>query len=164
MKKNEFKVILTIFLIMVLILVLVIVTKNRKNKNEQNDTQNIKTEQNVENTQNKKEEYVEVKKDGTKVNTSNKLKQEKTVDGLTVSNITITEKDNETTLRATVKNSSNTVKGDYTVKLKIKDNQGNIIKEITGYINTVKANEQTTLSIKTSYDFANAYDFEIVKQ
>ena len=155
MKKNEFKVILVVFLIMVLLLVLVILIKNGKNKTLKSESSN---------NQNENQEFVEIQQDGTKVNTSNKLKQDKTIDGLTITDISIKTKNNETILKATVKNPTNTVKGNYEVIIKIKDKDGNVIKQISGYINTTKAKEQSILSIKTSSDFANAYDFEIVKE
>lgn len=109
------------------------------------------------------EEYVKVDKNGIKVNTSNKIKDEKQVDGLIIKDIKIQTKNKETILVATVKNPTNEKKGDYSVTIKIKDEEGNIIKEIGGYINTTYAKEETTLRIKTSYDFANAYDLEIEK-
>lgn len=48
--------------------------------------------------------------------------------------------------------------------MKIVDDQGNEIKKIAGYISYIEPQGKSTLSIKTSYDFANAYDFTIEKQ
>ena len=110
------------------------------------------------------EEYVEILDDGTKVNTSNKLRENKQFNGLKISNITIEEKENETILEAEITNTTSKTQGDYPIYLKIKDDKGKEIKKIAGYINNIEPNEKTKLKIKTSYDFANAYDFEIEKQ
>ena len=109
------------------------------------------------------EEYVEILDDGTKVNTSNKLRENKQFNGLKINNITIEEKENETILEAEITNTTNKAQGDYAIYLKIKDDKGKEIKKIAGYINHIEPNEKTKLKIKTSYDFANAYDFEIEK-
>ncbi len=124
----------------------------------------IKNRQTSQKNENTKEEFVKVEKDGTKVNISNKLKENKKIDELIITDISIKTKNNETILQANVKNLTNEIKGNYAIKLVIKDKAQNTIKEISGYINTIKPQEQTTLDIKTSYDFANAYDFEIMKQ
>ena len=128
---------------------------------------NIKKEKKEENNnvgQVKNEEYVEVLEDGTKVNTSNKLKENKKFGNLEISNISIEEKENETILEADVTNIGSNNEGDYAIYLLIKDDEGKEIKKIAGYINHIGPNEKTKLRIKTSYDFANAYDFEIEKQ
>lgn len=108
-------------------------------------------------------EPIIVREDGTKVNNSNKLKKNKKIDGMILRDIDIREKDNVTTLTAIIENTSKETKGDYPVTIKIKDKDSNIIKEIAGYVNSVEAKETTILRVKTSYDFANAYDFEIEK-
>ena len=128
---------------------------------------NIKKEKTGENNnvgQAQNEEYVEVLEDGTKVNTSNKLKENKKFGNLEISNISIEEKENETILEADVTNIGSNNEGDYAIYLSVKDDEGKEIKKIAGYINHIGPNEKTKLRIKTSYDFANAYDFEIEKQ
>lgn len=156
-KKNPNMVIL---IIIVIIVVGCIILNSLIKTNRERDESNINVTQNEENIV---EEFVRIGLDGTKTNISNKLKEEKTIDGCIVKDITIQTKYNETVLQAIVVNPSNKVKGDYEVKLKVKDKNGNVIKEIAGYISTINANGQTNLKIKTSYDFANAYDFEIIK-
>ena len=138
----------------VLIVGLAIGSNIKKEKKEENN--------NVGQVQN--EEYVEVLEDGTKVNTSNKLKENKKFGNLEISNISIEEKENETILEADVTNIGSNNEGDYAIYLLIKDDEGKEIKKIAGYINHIGPNEKTRLRIKTSYDFANAYDFEIEKQ
>jgi len=153
MKKEKNKRVVAILLIILLIVICIVVWI------KSNDS--TKNEQNISNISN--EEFVKIENDGTKVNTSNKLKNDKKIDDLILTNIKIETKNNETIFEAIVKNTTNETKGDYPIKLKIKDKEGNIIKEVSGYISSIEANDQSTLKIKTSYDFANAYDFEIAK-
>lgn len=150
-------IILLIAVILIAIVLIVGIKLGNKNRQENNKNEEvIETE--------KTEEYVEEREDGTRVNTSNKLKEDKNFDGLKISNIIIEEKENETIVEADVTNTTTKDQGDYGIYLIIKDDKGNEIKKIAGYINYMKPNEKTKLRIKTSYDFANAYDFEIEKQ
>lgn len=148
-----------VLLVAVLVIAVVLIVGLSRSKKTEEPVKNNEVEQ-VQ----KEEAYVEVLEDGSKVNTSNKLKENKEFNGLEISNIEIVEKDNETILEADVTNQTNEAQGDYGIYLKIKDDKGNEIKKIAGYINYMGAKEKTRLSIKTSYDFANAYDFEIEKQ
>ena len=155
MTKDEKRwIILLVAVILIAIALIIGLTKSKDVKKEEENSINIE----------KKEEYVEIKEDGTKVNTSNKLKENKEFNGLQISNISIEEKENETVVRADITNTTNAAQGDYGIYLVIKDNQGNEIKKIAGYLNYLEPQEKTRLNIKTSYDFANAYDFEIEKQ
>lgn len=151
MKKNEAIVIFTIVAIMVIILVIVVNRGKNNNKNNQVTPNTVK------------EEFVEVKEDGTRVNTSNKLSETKKYDGLEISNITLTEKNNESYIRATVKNTTSQVKGDDFITLTIIDKAGKTLTEVQGYLDTLQPGSTATLSIKASADFANAYDFKVSK-
>lgn len=148
MKKKEAIVIFTLIAIMVLILVIVIVKKGKNNQ----ITPNVVNE-----------EFVEVREDGTRVNTSSKFAEAKKFDGLEIGNITLTEKNNESYIRATVKNTTTQVKGDDSITLTIIDKAGNTLTEVQGYLNTIQPGDTTILSIKASADFANAYDFKVSK-
>ena len=150
-----------ILLVAVLVIAIALIIGLAKSKNVKKGEQKENTT-NVEQVQN--QEYVEVLEDGTKVNTSDKLKEDKEFNGLKISNISIEENGNETVLKANVTNISSKSQGDYGIYLVIKDNEGNEIKKIAEYINYIEPNEETKLKIKTSYDFANAYDFEVEKQ
>ena len=158
MTRDEKRWIVLLIAVLVIAIVLIVglaIGRNiKKEKKEENN--------NVGQVQN--EEYVEVLEDGTKVNTSNKLKENKKFGNLEISNISIEEKENETILEADVTNIGSNNEGDYAIYLLIKDDEGKEIKKIAGYINHIGPNEKTRLRIKTSYDFANAYDFEIEKQ
>lgn len=159
MTRDEKRWIVLLVAVLVIAIGLIIGLAKSKNVNKEEQKENVT---NIEQIQN--EEYVEVLDDGTKVNTSNKLKEDKEFNGLKISNISIEEKGNETVLEADITNISSKSQGDYGIYLVIKDDEGNEIKKIAGYINHIEPNEETKLKIKTSYDFANAYDFEIEEQ
>lgn len=159
MTRDEKRWIILLIAVLVIAIGLIIGLAKSKNVKKEEQKENVT---NIEHIQN--EEYVEVLDDGTKVNTSNKLKEDKEFNGLKISNISIEEKGNETVLEAEVTNILSKSQGDYGIYLVIKDDEGNEIKKIAGYINHIEPNEKTKLKIKTSYDFANAYDFEIEKQ
>ena len=62
-----------------LIIAGLLIWRNSANKNKGEEVQQAK------------KEFVQVLEDGTKVNISNKLKEEKTINGLTIGNIQLTE-------------------------------------------------------------------------
>ena len=157
MKKNEIKEIAIVFVILLIITAIIIVVRinsreEEKSNNNENTLEEVQTE-----------EFVIQEEDGIRVNTSEKIKEEKEIDGLKITEINIEEKDNETIFTANVTNTTNETKGDYAVNIIAKDKNGNEIKTIGGYINAVEAGGKTVLRIKTSYDFANTYDIDITK-
>ena len=138
----------------VILLMIILIVKGNKDKN-----QNV-----IQESQTEVEEFVNTLSDGTKVNTSNKLAETKIIDGLEVSNIRLTEKNNLSKILATVKNPTTQEKGGYAVTIKLLDKNGETIKEIEAYIDKVKSEDTVTLNTAATVDFANAYDFTITKK
>ncbi len=143
---------LGIILLLIILIIIQVVGRNKKEEIPKGET-GIQDEK-----------YVEKLEDGTRKNTSSKLKENKEFNGLIIKNIEITEKGNETEVVADIENTKNVPEGDYGIYLKIKNDKGEEIKQIAGYISYIEGKGTSKLRIKTSYDFANAYDFEIVKQ
>lgn len=110
----------------------------------------------IENNENSK-----MVNDNVKLNTSEKLQQAKTFQGLEISDVQITSKDNVTIMLATVTNKTNQIAGDCAVRLTMKDKDGNTITEAHGYISKVEPGKTTQLNISKTFDFANAYDYTI---
>lgn len=110
------------------------------------------------------ENYVKVQNDGTKVNQSEELKKMKTVDGLEISNIQLTEKGNLSVLIADVKNNTDTVRGDFGVKITLIDKDGKDMITLDGYIDKVEAGETVKMETSATTQLTNAYDFKIVKK
>lgn len=152
MNKSERKqVFIMISVMVVIILILFVIKVVSGNKDESQSAQS-----NVQN-----EAYVEKQEDGTKVNTSNKLKETKKLGDLEFSNIRLTSKNGESYLTATVKNVGGSKAGDEFVTITVVDDQGSILTSVDAYLGTIQAGAETTLSSKTSSDFANAYDFTV---
>jgi len=110
------------------------------------------------------EEFVEVLEDGTKLNVSNKLEEVKTFEGMEITDIQITEKDNVTLLLGTVTNKSDKNQGGYPVEVVVLNKEGKEIKTVAAYIKELKPGESTQLSTSATSDYANAYDFTIRKK
>ncbi len=141
--------------VVIILIILLLIIKGVSNKGG-----NIIDEQKIVN----EEEFVEVISDGTKINKSNKLQETKKINGLEISNIRLTEKNNMSRILATVKNTSSETKGGYAVKIILLNKVGETIKEIEAYIDKVDPGETVTLNTAATVDFANAYDFKIVEK
>lgn len=142
--------------VLIILMIFLIVKVKSKGKDKNQDI--------IQENQTKVEEFVNTLSDGTKVNTSNKLAETKIIDGLEVSNIRLTEKNNLSKILATVKNPTTQDKGGYAVTIKLLDKNGDVLKEIEAYIDKVKAGDTVTLNTAATVDFANAYDFTITKK
>lgn len=153
MKSNEKKLIIGLLVVLVIVILISIIVKKNKNKDEiENNNNNIA------------EEFVEILDDGTKLNTSNKLKETKMIDGMEITNFQLTENNNVTLLLGTITNKSQDVKGDYPVSIKILDKEGKEIITVGGYIGELQPGQSTQLNCSATFDYANAYDFEITKK
>ena len=160
MKKDKTAIIIIAIAIILIIVLLVV-----KNSNKEEEPQQPLPQQQENVTTNEvEEEYVNVQGDGTKVNISDKLAETKTIDGLEISNIQLTEKDNVSLILADVKNPTNETKGNFAVKLTILDDAGNELASVSAYIGEIPAGETQQLNTSTTADFANAYDFTVEKQ
>ena len=153
---------LMIVLLIIIVLLIVIIVAVNVNKNKENE-ENTQTPAIGVVEENKVEEFVEVQEDGSKVNTSEELKKTKTIEGLEISNIRLVENNNVSQVVADVTNSTNGTLGDFPVEIIVLDKEGNEITRIGGYIDRVNAGETVELNASATSDFANAYDFEIVK-
>ena len=156
MKTNEKKMIMAIIIIGVIIIGIILIVKNNsKNKDEQS---------NVEQVQVPEEKYVQTLEDGTKLNTSNKLKETKKLDGIEITDVQFTYRNGQCALIGTVTNKSNSDTEATLVKIILLDDKGNTIQEINGIISPLKVGASDQLNIQTSADYSNAYDYKIVKQ
>lgn len=101
--------------------------------------------------------------DGTKLNTRTKLNEAKSVNGLLVSNIQLTEKDGMTTLLANVTNKTETRTEFKRLKIIFLDENGNEISSATAFLNPLEAGETTQLNASATSNYINAYDFKVVE-
>jgi cell division protein YceG involved in septum cleavage len=153
MKKSEKKMIAIIIIIGVIVIGGILVTRNLRNKNNNEDE-----------TNEVKEEFVSVLEDGTKLNISNQLAQAKKVNSLDLTNFQLTTKNNVTVLLGTITNNTNQTVGEFEADVKILDKQGNELATFGLLVGALEAGASTQLNTSAPRDYANAYDFEIIKR
>lgn len=149
MTKNE-----KIF-ISVLLIILVIVIGIKLNKNDEKVDRTEKIEE---------EEFVTVLEDGTKLNTSDVLKEDKMVDGLAFTNIQLTNQNGQSVLLADVENTNTTATDVMLVDIIILDKNGGEVGTVSGIISPLDPGETTQFNTSMMIDYSNAYDFQVVKK
>lgn len=149
------KVLVFLALVVIVIVVIAVVVINNKEK-QQETTQG--GEQGQTQTQFYKEE------EGTKINTSEKLSQTKEFEGLEISNVALTESENNSTFTATLTNKTNGVSGDFFLDLKFVDKDNNEIATISCKVDSVEPGQSIELNASATANLANAYDYIISKQ
>lgn len=102
--------------------------------------------------------YVTILSDGTKENTSEKLKEKKSFDGLEITDIKLTENNQKTTLTGIITNNTKKVKGDYEVNIIFVDSKNNELSEMSFLVKQLQPGESTTLNASTTFDYSNAYN------
>ncbi len=151
MKASEKKWIAVLAIVSAVIIVGVLIAKNVGGKE-------VNTGENVDKP---KEEFVEVLEDGTRLNTSSEMKKTKRVRGIEITDIQVTEKDNETLILGTSTNVTDTVQGEISVDIKVIDKEGKEITKLYAFIGKLNPGESEQFVASASFDYANAYDFEI---
>lgn len=154
MKDNEKKMIAVLVAITVIVIIIAIVRGGGKKEEEKTGKENTAPA----------EEFVQVLDDGTRLNTSEDLKKMKTIDGMEITNIQLTEKGNQTLLLGNITNPTDTTKGGFIADVTVLDKQGNEIITIDAYIGEIKPGESQQFSTSATFDYANAYDFKIEKK
>lgn len=109
-------------------------------------------------------EFTTTDTDGTIVNTSEKLKEEKTESGFKISNITFTDKDGHTVLKATVTNKTGANQGEFMADIVLLDKSGNEIGRIPVSVPETKAGESIGVQAGINDSYANAYNFKLEKR
>lgn len=154
--------IISLILIFAFGVVAIVSTKSNEEENAEQQVEENVSEENVnEDKIQNIEKYVEVKQDGSKENTSNKLKETKKLGNLEFSNINLKSEGNESYITATVKNTGTVLEGDKAIRLIFLDDKGNKIITVTAYVDTIEPQMQASLRCTTSADFTNAYDFTV---
>lgn len=147
--------------IVIIISLLIFKGMRKEGKKEENTTKDYVTI--ITSNDLERNEFIEVQEDGTRLNKSEKFSTTKTIEGLEISNIKLTEKDNLTQIYADVKNTTNKKVEGFYVTITFLNKDGDMIVGIGGYIPTVDANGTATLNTNSTGDFANAYDYTVTK-
>lgn len=153
MKEKEKRGLLILILVAIAIITTLAIITNRKGKEVNSDS----TEENKV-----VEEFVQVLEDGTKLNTSTKLSETKTVDGLKIGNIQLTMKNGQSVLLADAENDTGKDIDIMLLDIILLDKNGNELTTIAGIVGDLKAGEKQQLNSSVTSDYANAYDFRVV--
>lgn len=163
MNNKEKKYIISIVIVLIIAIIIGIIVYINQNKNEDMENKgNVKNEIVEENRP--VEEFVQILEDGTKYNTSDKLKETKRFEDFEITNLQLTEKDNVTLLLGTITNVGKTKQGGYPINVKLVDKNGNEIITIAAIIGELEPGESTQLSTNVVENCANAYDFTISRR
>lgn len=166
MTKNRNKGInlITIIVVLILIIITVVVTRKIIAKNNKNEQVNNVTNQIENQVENETEKNVKVLEDGTKLNISSKLKENKKLDNLEIKDIQLTFKNGVTNLLCNIQNTSNKKTNIQNVDIILQDETGKTIYSMQGIIEEIESGETKQFNTSITADFANAYDFKIVKK
>ena len=109
--------------------------------------------------------YVEETVEGLRVNTSDKIKEIKNIDGIEIKIEQLTSINNYTTILGTLKNTTDKQIVESDIVLIVYDDKGNeLAKENIGkVIPTLAENQEMDLNISIIEDYANAYDLKFEK-
>ena len=154
MKKKEKKrllILIVVAIIIILVLFLVRVALNNKNNQGSQNPSNSEAGS----------EYTALYSDGSKLNISSKLKENKNYQNVTISNIQLTTVNGTNRLLANVTNNTSTSLDAQDISLIFVDDQGNTIATVPGVIPALNAGETAQLNASTTKDIINAYDFRI---
>ncbi len=148
---------ISIILIFLAVIFIVIMTVNTLSKKDETN--------NVENTLPEDTTNYEVTTDGNKVNTSEKVAEDKKVGNVLLESTQIVHENGTSKLTSKVTNDS-VAKDNLEFKVKFIANDGSVITESVGYIGSIKANETKYISSYITIDVSNAKNitYEIVNK
>ena len=150
MKKQEKMGLLILIVVAIAIILTLVIISNRKEIHNEVEENKVV------------EEFVQVLKDGTKLNTSSKLSETKIIDGLKIGNIQLTMQNGQSVLLADAENNTGKDIDIMLLDIILLDKNGNELTTITGIIGNLKAGEKQQLNSSVTSDYANAYDFKVV--
>lgn len=154
MKKKEKKMILILIIVSILIIgVIWFLTRPKDETNSNKETNNSAAQG----------EYTKVEEDGTIVNTSEKLKEDKEMQGFELTNIEFKEKNGETILSARVTNKTGETQQTFMGNIILLDKKNNEIGRIPVRISTMEAGETRDIEATITESYANAFNFKLEK-
>ncbi len=160
MKNNEKKGLLILVGVAILIVLVIWLFTRPKNNDNKGTTQNPASSESSAS----QGEFTKVEEDGTIVNTSEKLNEDRTEDiGFSVTNISFEESNGRTVLKARVTNATEKAQDSFFGNIVLFDKAGNEIGRIP--VSIPKTQQGETIEVKASIteSYANAYDFKLEK-
>jgi len=132
---------------------------------------NVAKKNNITNVGNNKEvgkpdeegKYNITLEDGSKVNISEKKKENKKLAGLTIKNIELIQKNGITKLTADIINETRITRKEQTADITLVSSTDYELAKMGIYIKELKPDEATKLNASITLDYSNAYNFYITK-
>ena len=156
MKKKEKKRILILIVVAIIIILVLFWIRAAVNNKDNQGSQNPSSASSEAGS-----EYTALYSDGSKLNVSSKLKENKSYQNVTISNIQLTTVNGVNRLLANVTNNSSASTDAQDVSLVFVDSQGNTIATVPGVIPALNSGETAQLNASTTKGIINAYDFRI---
>lgn len=100
---------------------------------------------------------------GTKTVTSEKLNQTKKIDGIDITNISITEINGLAQVSANVTNTTSTEKAEFSIKIKMLDKNGTVLQELRALVGKTKPGETRQILASVDMDITQVQDIKIEK-
>ena len=155
-----------LILILVSIVIIAVIyglTRGSKDNNTNtNSSQSSNTEQSQVDAS--RGEFTKTESDGTVVNTSDKLKENKVESGFEISNINFSEKDGHTSLEADVTNMTGSAQGNFMADIVLLDKEGKEQGRIPVAIPETQIGETVGIQAGINDQYANAYNFRLEKK
>lgn len=152
MKAKEKRMIL--ILVFITILVIIIGNSIKKNKKE------------LENEEHKNtliESLVQEDENGMKKSISSKIKEEKLLENLKVTDIEVIEKNGEATILANITNNTENRKEEFSFTIRLLNRSGEVIQEVGAYVGTILKGETRAIHASVNMDISEIYDMQFVK-
>lgn len=153
MKKSEKKMILILIIVSIFIIGAIWFATKPKDESNNEETNNSAAQG----------EYTKVEEDGTIVNISEKLKENKEMQGFELTNIQFKERNGETILSARVTNKTGETQKTFIGNIILLDKNSKEIGRIPVRISTIEAGESRDIEATITESYANAYDFKLEK-
>lgn len=146
---------MALIIAIIIIVLVVILIKNIASKNKSKEKTDNTTQTTTE------EKYVQTLDNGTKLNISEKLNEDKKVEDLQLKNIQLTYKNGVTNLLCDIQNNSKQEVKMEDVEIVLLDENGDTIYKMRGFMEEIKPGETKQFNSSITADFSNAYDFKI---
>ena len=161
-KKKKIKLPIGLIIIVLIVLIVVeIIQMNKKEDKNEEKVQNTTVQTQEDEVKEEKEEYVQVLQDGSKLNISEKLKENKKIGSLVLKDIQLTYKDGVTTLLANVENTSKETSKQKEVEITLVNEKEEKLYTLKGVIEEIEPGASKQLNSSITADFANAYNFTV---
>ena len=151
MKKKEKRLILIFILVSILIVGIVwLVTRPKTNKTNASGSV-------------AQGEFTKVDNEGTIVNTSEKINEDREELGFSITNVKLEEKNGETIISARITNKTESNQESFFGNIVLFDKQGNEIGRIPTMVSETQKGESIDIEASITESYVNAYDFKLEK-